>query len=394
MTLPRRGPYPRRMQQPWRLGPRGQRWLDTGIAGLLVALTLLSAAAGVSPVVVVLCLAQCAPLWWRRRHPVAVFAVVAGASALQAVLLDAPVLGQVAFPVATYSVARYATAAWGLVAIATGLVGAAVASYDWLRPYGVDGVGAHLSYFATIAAIVATAWALGSLNRVREAYVASLVERGLRLEREAAQQALLAAQEERARIAREMHDVVAHGLSVIVVQADGARYAATKEPQRATEALATIAETGREALTEMRQLLGLLRSEDGPALAPQPGLADVDALVEEARTTGMPVELRRDPQLPRVPDSVGLTAYRIVQESLTNVRKHAGPAASAEVVLGWDGGSLQVEVADDGRGAATRPDGRGLGLAGIRERVAVHGGTVDAGPRPGGGFAVSARIPV
>src|SRR5690606_13542824 len=103
---------------------------------------------------------------------------------------------------------------------------------------------------------------------------------------------------------------------------------------------------------------------------------------------------RRDPQLPRVPDSVGLTAYRIVQESLTNVRKHAGPAASAEVVLGWDGGSLQVEVADDGRGAATRPDGRGLGLAGIRERVAVHGGTVDAGPRPGGGFAVSARIPV
>lgn len=385
--------YPDRA--PWRLGPRGRRRFDVALAGGLLLPVLGFPLAGYPWFWTPLTVAQIGPLFWRRSHPLAVFAVVAVAHAVQVVVYDHALWGQVALPVALYSVARYSTPVRGAGALAVALVGAVLATVRWLEGYGDSGSSTGLlAYLVPLTTIVVTAWALGTLGRIRRAYVDTLVDRAERIEREAAQQVELAARDERARIAREMHDVVAHGLSVIVVQADGARYAATKEPQRATEALATIAETGREALTEMRQLLGLLRSEDGPALAPQPGLADVDALVEEARTTGMPVELRRDPQLPRVPDSVGLTVYRIVQESLTNVRKHAGPAASAEVVLGWDGGSLQVEVADDGRGAATRPDGRGLGLAGIRERVAVHGGTVDAGPRPGGGFAVSARIPV
>ncbi|WP_235736912.1 sensor histidine kinase [Nocardioides alcanivorans] len=339
-----------------------------------------------------LCLLQTAPLFWRRSHPVVAGAVVVAATAMQPLLVHMPLPGQLAFPIAVYSVARFANARWGFAMLATGVVGAGVAAYDWLRHYEASG-DAYLPYFLSITAIVATAWALGTLGRTREAYVASLVERGERLEREAAQQAQLAAQDERARIAREMHDVVAHGLSVIVVQADGARYAAAKEPQKATEALTTISETGREALTEMRRMLGLLRSDGDSGLAPQPGLSDLDELLTEARVGGMQLDVTRPSPLPRVSDGIALTVYRIVQESLTNVRKHAGAQASVHLTIGTEGEAITVEVVDDGRGAASLDDGQGLGLAGMRERVTVHGGTLETGPVVGGGFRVSARIP-
>jgi signal transduction histidine kinase len=189
-----------------------------------------------------------------------------------------------------------------------------------------------------------------------------------------------------------MHDVVAHGLSVIVVQADGARYAAAKDPDVAVGTLATIASTGRESLTEMRRLLGLLRDGD-TGVAPQPGLDDVRHLVEEARTAGMEVAAELPAGTPEVPDGVGLAAYRIVQEALTNVRKHAGPDASVQVRVSV-GPAVEVAVRDDGRGAAAGSDSRGLGLVGMRERASVHGGTFEAGPAPGGGFAVSARLPL
>jgi signal transduction histidine kinase len=192
-----------------------------------------------------------------------------------------------------------------------------------------------------------------------------------------------------------MHDVVAHGLSVIVVQADGARYAAAKDPDVAVSTLGTIAGTGREALTEMRRLLGLLRDGD-TGVRPQPSLDDVRHLVEEARAAGTRVDAELPEPTPVVPDGVGLAAYRIVQEALTNVRKHAGPAAAARVRVAVDR-DLRVEVRDDGRGAAAAPggpDGRGLGLVGMRERTAVHGGTLEAGPATGGGFVVSARLPL
>ncbi|WP_121257046.1 sensor histidine kinase [Nocardioides ferulae] len=389
----------------WRLGPTGQRRFDV----LLVVGLLLPVATyvplGLYATETLLALAQLVPLLWRRTHPVTVFAVMAGASALQALLVDTPLWNQVAFPVATYAVARYARPLWALVALLVGFCGAGVAAYVWLRGLsdGVSGpvtLDGWIAYTITVATIVIASWALGSLARVRSAYEDSLVERGRRLEAEATQRAELAAADERARIAREMHDVVAHGLSVIVVQADGARYAAAQEPRLATEALETIAITGREALTEMRRMLGLLRGgpEAGtPDTRPQPRLVDLAALVDEARAGGMTVSLTMPDPLPSVPDGVALTAYRVVQEALTNVRKHAGPGATARVAVGLlpgRPGTLSLVVEDDGRGAAADDDGRGLGLLGMRERVAVHGGDLDAGPRLGGGFTVSARIPL
>jgi signal transduction histidine kinase len=195
-----------------------------------------------------------------------------------------------------------------------------------------------------------------------------------------------------------MHDVVAHGLSVIVVQADGARYSAAKDPGAAVEALDTIAASGRDALTEMRRLLGLLRAGD-TGVRPQPGLGDLALLVEEARAAGTRVDADLPVgDRPEVSDGVGLAAYRIVQEALTNVRKHAGPDARVRLRVSVDD-ALVIEVRDDGRGFAAGDDGRGpgpagLGLIGMGERAAAHGGTVEAGPAAGGGFVVSARLPL
>ncbi|KRF16537.1 hypothetical protein ASG90_09610 [Nocardioides sp. Soil797] len=382
------------MRQPWRLDERGRRILDFSLAGFLVFTAVAGTPlGGFTPLIGGLCTLQFVPLFWRRTHPVASAVAVVGASVLQAALVDTPIWGQVAFPITVYSVARFANARWGFAILLVGLIGSGVASYDWMKPF-VDDVGraAYLSYFLTIAAIVSTAWALGTLGRTRAAYVDSLVERGERLERESAQQAKLAAQDERARIAREMHDVVAHGLSVIVVQADGARYAATKDPGRAVEALETISETGRASLTEMRRMLGLLRSEVTSGTTPQPGLADLAHLVEEARAGGMQLEARLPDPLPPLSDGAALTVYRIAQEALSNVRKHAG-TAQVHLSLAVTDGEIRLDVVDDGRGASAHSDGKGLGLIGMRERVTVHGGTLTTGPVTGGGFAVSARIP-
>ncbi|MCR6032444.1 sensor histidine kinase [Nocardioides sp. zg-579] len=387
---------------PRRLGPRGRRWFDVlVVVGLLLPAVPLWFSVG--PVSSALSVLQVGPLLWRRRHPVAVFWAVTAAHAAQVLLLDEPTLGQVAWPVAVYSVARYAAPVHGWAALAVSAVAALTAAIDW-SVGSPDTALTVLTNAILIGAVAAAAWALGTLGRTRQAYVDALVERSDRVQREAAQQVALAAADERARIAREMHDVVAHGLSVIVVQADGARYAARTDPDVAARTLETVAATGREALTEMRRMLGLLRAEDaavdgGPALRPQPGLADLDALVAEARTAGARVEARLpDPAATTgIADGVGLTAYRVVQEALTNVRKHAGPEVAVRVEVAVAGAgrdrAVVVRVEDDGRGASAEDDGRGLGLLGMRERVGVHGGTLEAGPRAGGGFTVSARIP-
>lgn len=379
---------------PWRLSERQQRWFDLLlVAVLLLPVPLLGISVGAADAL--LSLAQIAPLALRRSRPRAVFAAVAAASALQALVLDVPTWGQVAFPVAVYSVARFGRALAGLLALAVGVCGALVASFVWLQAsaYPDPTWEAFVSYAVFISAIVATAWALGTLGRTRAAYVAALVERGERIEREAAQQVELAATEERARIAREMHDVVAHGLSVIVVQADGARYAAAHDPAVAVPTLEAIAATGRDALTEMRRMLGLLRTGD-TGTRPQPRLDDVALLVAEAQTAGDAVEavLPAPGTTGDVAAGVALTAYRVVQEALTNVRKHAGPGTRTRVEVRV-GPVVEVLVEDDGRGAASGGDGQGLGLVGMRERVTVHGGTLEAGPRTGGGFRVCARIP-
>ncbi|WP_193611068.1 DUF7134 domain-containing protein [Nocardioides lijunqiniae] len=379
---------------PWRLDARGQRIFDVLLAtGLLLPVTAF--AFGEDGVAwTVLSLAQLVPLYWRRHHATAVFAVVALASAAQVLVIDVPIWSQVAFPVATYSVARHSSALAAAASLAVGFCASGVAALDWFQALD-DPVSwmAVVSYALFMVAIVATAWALGTLGRVRRAYVDGLVERGERIAREADQRAELAASAERARIAREMHDVVAHGLSVIVVQADGARYAAAADPGVATATLETIAATGRDSLTEMRRLLGLLRAGEETGWRPQPGLADLPALVEDARAGGAEVDAALPEDEVVVPDGVALTAYRVVQESLSNVRKHAGPSPHVRLRVSA-GSELVVEVEDDGRGAATADDRRGHGLVGMRERVTVHGGSFEAGPRPGGGFRVAARLPL
>ncbi|WP_435746034.1 sensor histidine kinase [Nocardioides sp. SYSU DS0663] len=395
--LPVQGP-------PRRLGPRGRVWFDRLLVLGLLAPVPFPVLAG-DPVPAVLSVLAVLPLLWRRAHPVAVFWAVTAVHVLQVFVVDEPVLGQLAWPVAVYSVARYAPAAHGWAALAVSACAAVTAALDWGGTATTMQLETIVANTLFLGAVAATAWALGTLGRTRQAYVDAVVERSERVEREAAQQVALAAADERARIAREMHDVVAHGLSVIVVQADGARYAARTDPAVAARTLETVSATGREALTEMRRMLGLLRAEDGegaPALRPQPGVGDLDALVAEARTAGARVDAR----LPGpgtaadVPDGVGLTAYRVVQEALSNVRKHAGPDAAVRVEVAVSGTAsgggrvVEVRVEDDGRGAAAEDDGRGLGLLGMRERVTAHGGTVEARPRPGGGFAVAARIPL
>jgi signal transduction histidine kinase len=214
-------------------------------------------------------------------------------------------------------------------------------------------------------------------------------ERARRMEQEARQ----AVEEERGRITRELHDVLAHSVSVMTVQASAVRRLLKPEQEREREALLTVEETGRQALAEMRRLLGIMRTEsERPALAPQPGLGTLPQLVEQVRQSGLPVELTVEGTPVKLPAGVDLSAYRIVQEALTNTLRHAGPA-HAWVAVRYEGEDVEIEVANDGVSDGVN-DGGGHGLVGMRERVALCGGELRSGPRPGGGFRISARLPV
>lgn len=255
-----------------------------------------------------------------------------------------------------------------------------------------------------LAAPLATSWVCGDLARTRRQFYEELADRAYRLEREreALDRAILA--EERARIARELHDVVAHHVSVMVVQADGAAYAVAKDPEQATEALRTISRTGREAMRELRNLLGVLRADDQPdqARSPQPGLDGIENLVDQIQAAGVRVTYSVAGRPRPVSTGVSLAAYRVVQESLTNVLKHAGPGAQATVRIGWSRDRLCIDVTDDGgrKQRAATDNGQlldqpgGHGIIGMRERVTAVGGTLRAGARPGGGYQVTASLPV
>ncbi|WP_375000720.1 sensor histidine kinase [Aeromicrobium sp. CTD01-1L150] len=386
-----------RSRRPWRLNARARIVFDVFLATALTAGSFLMLSIGVWPTL--LSLAQTLPLFVRRSHPVLCFTLVSLAHALQAVTFEVITWGQLAFPIALYSLARFSRPLMGWLGFGVGMIGTFTASILWTQGFNAQTpveyqetltLSSYVPLFLSVGATVITGWALGTQGRVREAYEATLLERGERLAAQAEQRATMAAADERARIAREMHDVVAHGLSVIIVQADGARYAAEQHPDIAVEVLETVSTTGRDALAEMRRLLGLLRGTTDPDLAPQPGLEDLAGLVGEHLPTGQ-VELPDPP--PDVAPGVGLTAYRIVQESLTNIRKHAGPDVTATIRVAAEVDTLRVEVVDNGRGAASG-HGSGLGLVGMRERVEVHGGTLAVGPQSGGGWAVRARIPL
>jgi signal transduction histidine kinase len=329
------------------------------------------------------------PLLWRRRWPVAVFAVMATVAFVQW-LLDEQVFADVALLVALYSVAVARPARTTLLAFAVLEIGIVLAIIRW-------GGGDWLPPFIGLSGLATTAAVMGTSARNRRALVASLQERAERLERERDQQGQLATAAERARIAREMHDIVAHNVSVMIALADGASYAIKEDPERAEHAMQTASRTGRQALTEMRRLLGVLREEHGHAqLAPQPGLEQLDELLEDVRTAGLPVDYQVTGR-PERPLAAGLqlAVFRIVQEALTNTLKHAGPGATARLRLHHQPGSLEVEVLD----SATRPPlveagGAGAGLQGMRERALVYEGEFEAGPRPDGGWQVRLVLPL
>jgi len=342
----------------------------------------------------------CAPLAVRRTHPVPSVVAVFVAGLFQ-LLQGYQSINTASFAVlaALYSVTAFGPRWASRTALGAGLLGATVLAIGLTRDGGLR--VAIVVLFIMVPLLLAT-WAAGMLRGTRSDARAARAERLERLAVEREQELRLAAQAERARIAREMHDIVAHSLTVMVAQADGGRYAAANEPAAATHALETIAETGRAALADMRRLLGVLRDEDADdgspgapsTLTPQPASGDLESLVEHVRASGLRVSLVRMGTPRALPPGVGLTAYRICQEALTNVMKHAGPEPTVTVIVSWAPTSLSLEVSDDGRGAAADAEDTGHGLLGMRERAMMLGGTLTAGPRPGGGFRVRAQLPL
>jgi signal transduction histidine kinase len=339
------------------------------------------------------------PIVVRRRFPVATFYAVGVIALLQLMFSDRASIADFAGPVALYAVAAYADRRASLPALGFSLAGVLLILARWVasqnqRPQALDWSD-WLFVYAVAATPFIIAWVLGDSMRYRRAYYLDLEDKTRRLERERDQQAQIGAAAERARIARELHDVVAHNVSVMVVQAEGASYAFDSAPDSARQALGTIAETGRTALAEMRRLLGVLRAQASEAdRAPQPGVDQLEDLLEQVRATGVPVDFTVEGVPVPLPQGMELTAYRVVQESLTNTRKHGGPRVRARVALQYREEGLRMVVSDDGKGAEAPSDGLGSGLSGMRERVAMYGGVFRAGPRLGvGGFEVEVELP-
>ncbi|MCM3302361.1 sensor histidine kinase [Streptomyces pseudogriseolus] len=337
----------------------------------------------------------------RRRMPERMLVLALGVGLAQLVLDVATGPADFALLVIVYTVAAVGARWASRLALAAGLCAAPLAQLRWPSPHSSTFENVALSII--LAVPFALAWVLGDSIRTRRAYFAQLEERAARLEKEREAQAKVAVAAERARIARELHDVVAHNVSVMVVQADGAAYVLDAAPDQAKKALETISGTGRQALAEMRRLLGVLRTgehQEAGEYVPQPGLQQIEDLVEQCRESGLPVDFKVEGTPRELPRGVELTAYRIVQEALTNTRKHGGPNAGASVRLVYFDDGLGLLVEDDGKGAPHELyeeggfDGQGHGLIGMRERVGMVGGTLDAGPRPGGGFRISALLPL
>jgi signal transduction histidine kinase len=320
----------------------------------------------------------CGVLYWRRSQPLIALGVTLVASALSLGVVDLELVG-IAMLVALYSVGRYATHdQWSY----TGLGGAfAVVASSAL----LDEVTAAEIGFGVF--VVFVVWYIGRRIRIRG-------ERAAQLEREQMAEARRVVAEERTRIARELHDVVAHRVSMMTVQAGAAKTVAADDPEGALQAMEAVEKAGRQVLGELRHLLGVLRpvAEVG-GLGPQPGLADVPRLVEQFVEAGLDVSLTMNGVQTDLPTHVDLSAYRIVQEALTNVLKHAGPSVHTDVRLSADNQEVAIEVLDNGHGTTILP-GSGHGILGMRERALLLGGSLDAGPRPSGGFQVVAHLPI
>ncbi|MEU7163043.1 sensor histidine kinase [Streptomyces morookaense] len=379
--------------------------VDSFWALLLLMLSALSIADGSSKgptaVKIVAAFALCTVIALRRRAPEKMLLLAAAVGVGQVVTGASADVADFAMLVIVYTVASGGTRWASRFALIAGLLAPSIATLRWPEPHQSVPAQVIGTVFVTVPFLLA--WVLGDSMRTRRAYWAQLEERAERLEKEREQQSRMAVTAERARIARELHDVVAHNVSVMVVQADGAAYVLDSSPEQAKQALETISGTGRQALTEMRRLLGVLRTEEGSGeggeYVPQPDVEQIGDLVEQVRGAGLPVEFKVEGAPRPLPSGVELTAYRIVQEALTNTRKHGGPDVGASVQLTYFDDGLGLLVEDDGRGAQHElyesggADGMGHGLIGMRERVGMVGGTLDAGPRPGGGFRISVLLP-
>jgi signal transduction histidine kinase len=342
------------------------------------------------PAHLALVVASCAPLIWRRRWPRGVFVVIAAVAFVQWLGGVGMSVHNLAVAIAMYTVAVECVFRWALAAGLVVELGAAMEVFSMWRD---DPERANWKSMIPFSIFIGAIWLGGLYINTRRKYTRSLEERAERLERERDAQVQIAAGAERARIAREMHDVIAHSVSVMVVQADGAAYTVDTDSKRAKRAMEAIGTTGRQALAEMRRMLGVLREGGDATLAPQPGVEQLTELVEQIRSAGLPVDLTVQGVPAELTAGLQLTIYRIVQEALTNVRKHAGPGATARVGLYYGDHAIEVRIRDDGRGAIPG-DGCGHGLVGMRERVAVYGGSVRAEPVAGGGFEVVARLSV
>ncbi|WP_326660073.1 sensor histidine kinase [Streptomyces canus] len=331
------------------------------------------------------------PLLWRRRKPVVAFGVIAAVFVLQW-SLGAALRADVALFVALYSLAlhgRLRQLPWACAAMAGAMVLVAV------RVSSAVSIGDALFFLLSTAT---AALALGLMVRIRRAQLAGLRDRAARLEIERDQRSRLATATERTRVAREMHDIVGHNLSVIITLADAGAYATDIAPERGKEALQLIGDTGRQALGELRRVLGVLRETadgppDRPELSPQPGIADIEALCATVRAAGLEVVYRTSGDVDTLDSGVQLTVYRIVQEALTNTLKHADPGTRVHLAVLVEDSRLTIRVLDTGPATPPGPPNEeGHGLVGMRERAALYGGTVSAGPAGGGGWSVEAVL--
>lgn len=342
------------------------------------------------PIVVALHAALVIPLYWSRKFPEAAFAVIAAVAFVQWFIYS-PMPSDVAVLIALFSIAstrplRHAILAAAVVEIGVLMV---VLRHDTLGGGVVEGPGpwrAHLFDFIFLSGLTTAATVLGTNHQNRRAYLAEVEERAARLESERDQQAQLAVAGERARVAREMHDIVAHNLAVMIALTDGAALTLHSNPDRATTALNEASNAGRIALTDMRRVLGILRDPDSVTQAPRetmPHLTALDQLIETVRYTGLDVRYRTSGPIRTLPEALQLSIYRIVQEALTNVMKHALGARTVTVEIAVTDLDVVIVVHDDGR-AVSGPPGTGHGLVGMRERATLHGGTVAACSTPTG----------
>ncbi|MBP0450681.1 sensor histidine kinase [Kitasatospora sp. RG8] len=372
-------------------GRRGSRLPPVLWDSLLPALLLLNVvtthAPQELPVAGALTAALALPLVWRRRAPLTVFGAVTAAAFVQW-LMDVPLPADIALLVALYTAAANSGRRGTLVAGALVEAGALVACLRWATE------GAFLTPFIAVTAMAVAAAVLGVNVRTTRAYLAALEERAARLEHEQEQQARLAVAEERTRITREMHDIVTHNLSVMVALTDAAVYAQHRSPDRTTAAMLQVSETGRQALTDMRRSLGILRTDEPDAERhPLPGIAQLEALADQMCAAGLPTRLHVHGGHTHIPATAQLTVYRLVQEALTNALKHTPTGTHAKVRIRCSTGTVTVDVTDNGPcppPPAATPSGHGI--PGMRERSAAYGGTLQAGPLPGGGWGVRTRL--